>query len=222
MFDFAQVAQITWKDGIQLLHGIRITLSVTLISIVLGTILGTILGLIRCSRNKIVSAAPLILIEPLRNSPLMVQLFMIYFGLPLVTRIMLDAYPAAVIALSLNTAAFFAVLVHSSIKAVPEMQWQAGFALGHSRLSTFITIIARQAIRILIPAAITLYLGQLQSSSLVALIGLRDLTRTGELITIRTMRPFLVLSIVFALYYIISAPLARLAKKLEKKAGFSY
>jgi len=187
-----------------------------------GTLLGSILGLIRCSRNKIISALPLIFIEPLRNSPLVVQLFMVYFGLPVVARIVLNPYPAAVITISLNTAAFFAVLLHSSIKAVPEMQWQAGFALGHDLISTFIYIIARQAVRILLPGAITLYLGQLQVSSLVALIGLRDLTRTGEQITLRTMSPFTVLGIVLVLYYVISAPLARLARKLEERVGFTY
>ena len=219
---FEQYMKLTWNDGIQFLRAIGVTLSVTLVSLALGTILGTILGLVRCARNKIISALPLICIEPLRNSPLAVQLFMIYFGLPMVTRIMLEPYPAAIIALSLNTAAFFAVLLHSSIKAVPEMQWQAGFALGHDRMSTFIHIIARQAVRILIPGAITLYLGQLQVSSLVALIGLRDLTRTGEQIALRTMMPFTVLGIVLVLYYVISAPLARLAQKLEKRVGFTY
>jgi His/Glu/Gln/Arg/opine family amino acid ABC transporter permease subunit len=155
----AQYMSLTWFDGIQLLRGIGVTLSVTFLSIIFGTLLGSILGLIRCSRNKIISALPLIFIEPLRNSPLVVQLFMVYFGLPVVARIVLNPYPAAVITISLNTAAFFAVLVHSSIKAVPEMQWQAGYALGHDRMSTFIHIIARQAIRILVPGAITLYLG---------------------------------------------------------------
>jgi len=214
--------RLTWNDGIQFLRAIGVTLSVTLVSIALGTILGTIRGLVRCSRNRAVSALPLIFIEPLRNSPLVVQLFMIYYGLPMVTRIILEPYPAAIIALSLNTAAFFAVLVHNSVKAVPEMQWQAGYALGHDRASTFIHIIARQAIRLLVPQAITLYIGQLQCSSMVSLISLRDLTKTGELITLRTMMPFTVLGIVLVLYYVISAPLARLARKLEERVGFSY
>ena len=219
---FEQYMKLTWYDGLQLLRGIGVTLSVTLISIFLGTILGTVLGLVRCSRNKIISALPLIFIEPLRNSPLVVQLFMIFYGLPMVTRIMLNPYPAAIIALSLNTAAFFAVLVHNSVKAVPEMQWQAGFALGHDRASTFIHIIARQAVRLLVPQAITLYIGQLQCSSMVALINLRDLTRTGEAITLRTMMPFTVLGIVLVLYYVISAPLARLARKIEERVEFTY
>jgi len=219
---FEQYMRLTWNDGIQFLRGIYVTLSVTLVSITIGTVLGTILGLIRCSRNKIINTIPLIVIEPLRNSPLVVQLFLVYFGLPMVTRIMLNPYPAAIITLSLNTAVFFAVLVHNSVNAVPASQWEAGYALGHDRLSVFINIIMWQAIRLLVPQAITLYIGQLQCSSMVALIGLLDLTKTGEQITLRTMKPFIVLSIVFILYYIISAPLARLAKKLEKRMEFTY
>ena len=219
---FEQYMRLTWNDSFQFLRGIYVTLSVTLISITLGTLLGTVLGLIRCSRNRIISTLPLIFIEPLRNSPLVVQLFLVYYGLPMVTYIVLNPYPAAILTLSLNTAAFFAVLVHNSVKAVPLMQWEAGYALGHDRMSTFIHIIMRQAVRLLVPQAVTLYISQLQCSSMVALIGLLDLTKTGEQITLRTMKPFIVLGIVFVLYYIISAPLARLAKKLEKRVGFSY
>ena len=219
---YEQYMQLTWNDGIQFLRGIYVTLSVTLISITIGTILGSILGLIRCSRNKIISVLPLILIEPLRNSPLVVQLFLVYYGLPMVSSIMLNPYPAGILTLSLNTAAFFAVQVHSSVRAVPAAQWEAGYALGHDRTSTFINIILRQAVRLLVPQAITLYISQLQCSSMVALISLMDLTKTGEQITQRTMKPFIVLGIVFVLYYIISAPLARFAKKLEKRVAFSF
>ncbi len=219
---FEKYMQLTWNDGIQFLEGVGVTLGVTLVSLLFGTIIGILLGLVRCSKNKTISALPLIIIEPLRNSPLVVQLFLVYYGLPIAARIVLDPFTAATITLSLNTAAFFAVLVHNSIIAIPQMQWQAGLALGHDQKSVFIHIISRQALRLLIPQAITLYIGQLQCSSLVALISLKDLTRIGEMITLRTMMPFVVWGIVFVLYYIISFPLSKLASNLEKRVGFSY
>ena len=217
-----QYSQLSTGDIGSFAQAWLVTLSVTLLSLVLGTVLGTILGIIRCSKNKVVSALPLILIEPLRNSPLVVQLFLVYYGLPVVARIILNAYPAAVIALSLNTAAFFAVLVHNSIKAVPNAMWEAGYALGHSKVSTFIHIIARQAIRLLIPQAITLYIGQLQCSSIVSLISMKDICRMGQIVSVRTMQPFLVWGIVFALYYVVSFPLARLAEHLAKSIDYTY
>ena len=199
-----------------------VTLSVTLLSLFLGTVLGTILGIIRCSKNKIISSLPLIFIEPLRNSPLVVQLFLVYYGLPVAAGILLDPYPAAIITLSLNTAAFFAVLVHNSIKAVPHAMWEAGYALGHSKVSTFIYIIARQAIRLLLPQAITLYIGQLQCSSIVSLISMKDICRVGQIVSVRTMQPFVVWGIVFALYYVVSFPLARIAERLAKSIDYTY
>ena len=121
----------------------------------------------------------------------------------------------------MNTAAFFAVLVHTSVKAIPKGQWEAGFALGHPKFSVFKNIIIKQVIRLLTPQAITLYIGQLQCSSLVALINLADITKVGDVITARTFKPFLVWGIVFVLYFIVSFPLSKLSQKLEKKLSFS-
>ena len=217
-----QYSHLSTGDISTFLSACGVTLSITLISLVFGTIIGIILGIIRCSKNKVIRFLPLIIMEPLRNSPLVVQLFLVYYGLPVVAGILLDAYPAAIITLSLNTAAFFAVLVHNSITAVPNAQWEVGYALGHGKISTFMHIIVQQAFRLLIPQAITLYIGQLQCSSIVSLISLKDITRTGQLVSVRTMQPFIVWGIVFALYYVVSFPLARLANYLEKKVDYTY
>ncbi len=217
-----QYSQLAVGDIYTFLEACGVTLLVTLASLVLGTLLGTALGLVRCSKNKVISSLPLIVMEPLRNSPLVVQLFLVYYGLPVVFGILLDAYTAAILTLSLNTAAFFAVLVHNSITAIPTAQWEAGYALGHGKVSTFVNVIFRQALRLLIPQAITLYINQLQCSSMISLISLRDICRIGQVVSVRTMQPFLVWGIVFALYYVISFPLARLASYLEKRVNFSY
>jgi His/Glu/Gln/Arg/opine family amino acid ABC transporter permease subunit len=221
-FSFEQYAHLTWNDGIQLAKGVGVTLSITLISIVLGSLLGTVLGVIRCSKNKIISSLPLIFTEPLRNSPLIVQLFLVYYGLPLAMGVLMDAYPAAILTLSLNTAAFFTVLVHNSIEAIPKSQWEAAYALGHNIWSASCYIIFRQVLRLLIPQAVTLYIGQLQCTSMVSLISLGDLTKIGETIIARTFMPFVVWGIVFAIYYAISYPLSRLASNLEHRVGYSY
>ncbi|GKH34078.1 amino acid ABC transporter permease [Hungatella hathewayi] len=219
---FYDYANLTGNDAMQFLRAARVTLYITFMSLLIGTIVGVILGLIRCSRNKVVSVLPLVVIEPLRNSPLVTQLFLVFYGLPMIGGIMLDPFPAAILALSLNTAAFMAVLVHNSVSAIPEGQWEAGMALGHSRISTFINVISRQALRLLVPQAITLYISQLQCSSLVALIGIMDLTKLGQNLALRTLKPFLIYGIVFLIYYVISSPLSRLAKSLEKKLSFHY
>ena len=206
---FYDYANLTGNDAMQFLRAAGVTLYITFMSLLIGTIVGVILGLIRCSRNKVVSVLPLVVIEPLRNSPLVTQLFLVFYGLPMIGGIMLDPFPAAILALSLNTAAFMAVLVHNSVSAIPEGQWEAGMALGHSRISTFINVISRQALRLLVPQAITLYISQLQCSSLVALIGIMDLTKLGQNLALRTLKPFLIYGIVFLIYYVIIVPLLK-------------
>lgn len=219
---FYDYANLTGNDAVQFLRAAGVTLYITLISLLIGTVFGVLLGVIRCSKNKVMSVLPLIVIEPLRNSPLVTQLFLIFYGLPMIGGIMLEPFPAAILALTLNTSAFMAVLVHNSISAIPQGQWEAGMALGHSRMSTFLYVISRQALRLLVPQAITLYISQLQCSSLVALIGIMDLTKLGQNLALRTLKPFLVYGIVFLIYYILSSPLSRLAKSLEKKLSFHY
>jgi His/Glu/Gln/Arg/opine family amino acid ABC transporter permease subunit len=212
---------LTANDGVFFLKATLTTLWLTLSAIACGTIIGFLMGILRCSRNKIASSAPLVIMEPLRNSPLVTQLFLLYYGLPMISSVVLDAYTSAFIALALNTSAFMAVLVHSSIKAVPRSQWEAAYALGLGKISAFTYVIGRQALRILIPPAITLYIGQLQVSSVVSLISLIDLTKAGEVLTLRTMKPFLVWAIVFGIYFVISYPLSKLSRYLEKRIDFA-
>lgn len=219
---FYDYANLTTNDAFQFLRATGITLFITVVSLFFGTILGVFLGLVRSSKHKVVSALPLLLIEPLRNSPLVTQLFLIFYGLPMISRILLTPFTSAILALSLNTGAFMAVLVHNSISAIPQGQWEAGLALGHSYASTFLHVIAKQALRLLAPQAITLYISQLQCSSLVALIGIMDLTKLAQNLSLRTLQPFLIYGIVFLIYYVISSPLSRLSKQLEKKLAFHY
>ena len=220
VFDFASYARFKWSDMRMILKAAGLTLEVTLISLAIGTVLGLILGLIRCSKNRAINKLPLIVMEPLRNSPLIVQLFLVFFGLPSVG-IRMNAWTASILTLSLNTAAFFAVLVHSSITALPKAQWEAGYALGFNKLQIYVNIIAKQAIRLLIPQAITLYISQLQCSSLVSFVSLMDLSKAGQQVAQKTMLPFLIYGIVAGLYFVISFPLARFAKYLEKRTGFT-
>ncbi|MCL1795818.1 MAG: amino acid ABC transporter permease [Clostridia bacterium] len=220
-FDYAAYAQFKMSDIRMIVMAAGVTLQVTLVSLAFGTLLGIVLGLVRCSKNKALSAAPLLVMEPLRNSPLLVQLFLVYFGLPTIG-IRFNAYTACILTLSLNTAAFFAVLAHSSIQAVPRAQWEAGYALGHHKFSVYTRIIARQAFRLLIPQAITLYISQLQCSSLVSLVSLMDLAKAGQQVAQKTLMPFLIFGIVALFYYLLSFPLARLSEYLERRAGFNY
>ncbi len=220
VFDFAAYTRFKWSDMVLIFKSAGMTIEVTLISLAFGTLLGIILGVQRCSKNRILKSLPLIIMEPLRNSPLIVQLFLVYYGLPSLG-LNIKAMPSALITLSLNTAAFFAVLVHSSIISIPNSQWEAGYALGFNKFQIYINIIAKQAFRLLIPQAITLYISQLQCSSLISFVSLKDLTKAGQIVAQKTLLPFLIYAIVAALYFAMSYPLARLARYLEKRTNFT-
>ena len=215
-------APIGWNDAWQFVSGVGTTLAITLVSLIIGTIVGTLLGLWYSSNNRILNKIPPVFIEPLRNSPLVAQLFLVYYGFPVVFGLYLNNFVAGVLTLSLNTAAFFAVLVQNSIRSIPAIQWEAGYALGCGKREVIVHVIAQQVLRLLIPQWITLCISQLQCSSLVALVGLMDLTKVGLAINARSLMPFAVWGIVAALYYLLSAPLASLAEKLEKKMDYSY
>lgn len=220
VFDFASYSKFKWSDVVLIINGAGLTLQVSLICIFTGTIIGLLLGLLRCSKNLLISTPPLLIMEPLRNSPLIVQLFLVYYGLPS-WGIRMQAMTAALLTLSLNTAAFFAVLVHSSIISIPKAQWEAGYALGFNKIQIYINIIAKQAFRLLTPQAITLYISQLQVSSLVSFVSLMDLTKAGQIVAQKTLLPFLIYAIVAGFYFILSFPLARFAKYLENRMGFN-
>lgn len=220
VFDFESYARFKWSDMALIFRSAGLTMEVTLLSLAMGTLLGILLGLQRCSKNRLVKSLPLIIMEPLRNSPLIVQLFLVYYGLPSMG-LRIKAMPAALLTLSLNTAAFFAVLVHTSIIAIPKAQWEAGYALGFNKFQTYVHIIARQAVRLLIPPSITLYISQLQCSSLVSFVSLQDLTKAGQIVAQKTLLPFLIYAIVAGIYFALSFPLARLARYLEKRTNFT-
>jgi His/Glu/Gln/Arg/opine family amino acid ABC transporter permease subunit len=220
-FFFTEKAlELSSRDILFILGAVKTTLLATSSSLLLGTVLGFALGLIATFRIPVVNRLPYIFIEPLRNSPLVVQLFLLYYGVSMLTKINFTAWQAAIITLSCNTAAFIAVVVRSSIEAIPKHQWESAYALGHSYVSAFVHIIFGQAFRIFIPPALNIYISQLHTSSLLSFIGFMEITHAGQVLTIRTLRPFMIWTVVLLLYFSISYPLSLLARLLEKRFAF--
>jgi His/Glu/Gln/Arg/opine family amino acid ABC transporter permease subunit len=215
-----EALELSWKDVYFLLAAVRTTVIATTASLFLGTILGFLLGLVATFRIPVINRLPYIFIEPLRNSPLVVQLFLLYYGVSMLTKVNFTAWQAAIITLGCNTAAFIAVVVRSSIEAIPRHQWESAYALGHSYVSAFVHIIFGQAFRIFIPPALNIYISQLHTSSLLSFIGFMEITHAGQVLTIRTLRPFMIWTVVLLLYFSVSYPLSLLARRLEKQFAF--
>ncbi len=220
LFFTPQAFELSAGDFLFMLKAAKTTIVATAASLLLGTLLGFALGLVATFKVPVVNKLPYVVIEPLRNSPLVVQLFLLYYGISMLLNINFNAWQAAIITLGFNTAAFIAVVVRSSIEAIPRHQWESAYALGHSYPSAFMHVIFGQAFRIFIPPALNIYISQLHTSSLLSFIGFMEITQAGKALTIRTLRPFMIWTIVLLLYFSISYPMSLLARNLEKRFAF--
>lgn len=155
-------------------------------------------------------------IEIFRGTPLLIQLFFIYYGLPSVG-ITMDCYTAAILGLSLHSGAYMSESFRASLMSVERGQYEGAASLGMNRLETLLHIIYPQAFRIAVPVIMNSFSALLKESSLVSVLAITELTRAGQLIYTRTYRPFEVYIAVGAIYFIMTYSVSRLSKIMEKK-----
>lgn len=198
-------------------EGLGISVSIFLVSSILGLILGCFVGLVRYYKTPIIGKALMMISEFLKNSPVLVQLFLVYFGIPALLAINMTPVEAAMITLTGNTAAFIAVIVISSIEAIDLKQLEAARSFALPERLILIKIIFPQALAISTPLLVGLAINQLQVTSLVSVIGVVDLTRVGDIINQRTFEPFIVWPIIGATYFILAKLIERMGARLERR-----
>jgi polar amino acid transport system permease protein len=170
---------LTSKQVIALLQGAGSTLQLTLLAIVFGIVLGLFLALGRISRNKIINTICWIYIWIFRGTPLLLQILVVYYALPQYG-IMLDAFPSAIIALSLNSGAYLAETIRAAIQSIDKGQMEASKALGMSYYQAMFKVIIPQSYRRLIPPVGNEMIMLLKDSSLVSAIGMAELLRNAK------------------------------------------
>lgn len=212
-----QNTSLTSSDALLLLQGLGMTLLIFGVSFAVGTLIGLALALVRQARVPVLAQLAVLYVELFRNSPLLVQLFLVYFGLPISFGIRMQPLTAGLITLSVNTGAFMAVIILSAIEEVPKGQWEAARAFGLGYRHTLRRVVLPQAIQTMLPPSVSLAVGQLQVSSLVSVIGVLELTRVGTNLNLRTLQPFVVWPIVALGYFIVSKPLSALADRAEAR-----
>jgi polar amino acid transport system substrate-binding protein len=199
-------------------RGAAVTLAVSLLAMMLAVSLGVLLAVGRTYGPRPVRWAALVYIEGVRGTPLLIQLTMIYFGLPELG-LRLDPFTAGVLALGLNYAAAEAENYRAGLESVPAGQIEAAQTLGLGRLATLWHVVAPQAIRVAIPPTTNDFIALLKDSSLVALVTLTELTKTYTNLA-SSMRDHLGLGLLVALWYLlIGLPFARLARHAERRLG---
>jgi polar amino acid transport system permease protein len=198
------------------MDGLYITLILTFISLMAGLLLGIGLALGRVYGNKIVSAVCISYIEIIRGTPLLVQLFIIYFGLPSIG-IILSPIDAALLGLSLNSGAYQAEYLRGSIQSIPSGQMIAARTLGMNRLQSIKNIVLPQALRISIPAWSNELIYLLKYTSIVYIIQVRELTAEGKFIAAETFKFIEIFAIIAVIYLILTVILTAIIEQFEKK-----
>ena len=205
-----------------LMKGLWLTFKISMWTIVLGSFLGFVIGLIRASRLKILKAVLGVYIHCLRGTPFLVQLYLIYFVLPAtgVEWLKFEAFPAAVIALSLYTSTYVSEIVRAGVEAVPKGQVEAARALGMSKWQTLGHVILPQALKLMIPPMTGVYVLIIKGTSVVSVIGITELLRAGEQAALRYPSELMTLyGLVALLYFVCCYPVLRLGRWAETKFG---
>ena len=199
-----------------LLKGACITILLSVTSMALAIFLGIFLTMARLYGATVSKTAATAYVEIYRGTPLLIQLFILYYGLPNVG-ITLSPLAAAIIGLGMNYAAYEAEVYRAGMEAVPRGQMEAALSLGMGRAPALRRIVFPQAFRISLPAVTNDFIALFKDSSIVSVIAMVELTKTYGILAATTLRYFELGIIVAILYFGMSYPLSILARKLEKK-----
>lgn len=199
-----------------LLQGLLWTLQLTAIGFVGGIALGLVIALMRVARSPWLRIPAIGWIGLFQGTPLLMQLFVAYFGLPLLG-FNLPAWGAVGIALTAHASAFLGEIWRGAIQAVPRGQSEAAHALGLHARHRMVDVILPQAFRLSLPATVGFLVQLLKGTSLAALVGFIELSRAGAIVSNQLYRPLLVYAVVGAMYFALCWPLSLYGRYLEKR-----
>ncbi|MCB5559934.1 amino acid ABC transporter permease [Anaerosalibacter bizertensis] len=199
------------------LIGIKTTLLISFLSLIIGSTLGALLSLLKLSKVKPLRFISTAYIEIVRGTPIMVQIALVYFGSYVILGTNMDGFLAALIAVSLNSAAYVAEIIRSGIQSIDKGQLEASRSLGLSNSQTMKYIIMPQAIRNILPALGNEFVTLIKETSVASTIGVADLMYASKIVQSSSFQPFNPLIIVAIIYFIITFSLSQLVGLLERR-----
>ena len=212
-FDFSLI----WNSLPLLLAGAGVTIEITAIAVGLGFVFGLITSVCRLSGVKILNILAVCYVNIIRGTPLLVQIFLIYFALPMIIGERINPFVAAVAACSVNSGAYVAEIFRAGIQSVDKGQIEAGRSLGLSWMQTMRYIILPQAFKHVIPPLGNEFISMTKETSLVSVIGFEELTRRGQLIIAKTYGSFEIWLTVAFIYLVMTFTIAQLVSYLERR-----
>ncbi|PHR91442.1 MAG: amino acid ABC transporter permease [Blastopirellula sp.] len=204
-----------------LLQGLKWTVLLTIISFVGGGIIGLVIALARVSPVKTIQRAATAYIALFQGTPLLMQLFVIYYGLALMS-FNIDAWVAVSIAYTAHASAFLGDIWRGAIQSLPKGQIEASNALALGYVSRMRDIVLPQALKISLPATIGFAVQLTKGTSLAAIVGFVELARAGQIVSNLIFQPLLVFGVVGAIYFFICWPMSILGSHLERKLSLGY
>ncbi|WP_294156266.1 amino acid ABC transporter permease [uncultured Clostridium sp.] len=202
----------------QVLEGLKVTLEIFILTLVLSIPLGIIVGLMRTSKLVILSKLSGAYVLIMRGTPLLLQIVVIYFGLPFVG-VRFDRFPASIIAFTLNYGAYFGEIFRAGIQAIDEGQIEAAEVLGITPKDTFFRIILPQAFKTVLPPVANEITTLVKDTSLVYIVGMDELLKIGQIASNRDVS-LLPLIVVGAVYLIVIGILSKVLKKIEHRYDY--
>lgn len=199
-----------------LLVGLKWTVLLSMIAFAGGGVVGLLVAIARTSESAVLRRAMILYIAVFQGTPLLMQLFVVYYGLGLIG-IQLPSWAAVAIAFTLNASAFLGDIWRGAIQALPRGQTEAATALGLPIMSRLRDVILPQALRIAQPATVGYAVQLIKGTSLAAIVGFIELARAGQIVSSQTFAPILVFGVVGAIYFALCWPLSFYSARLEAK-----
>ncbi|MDZ7927425.1 MAG: amino acid ABC transporter permease [Agrobacterium sp.] len=210
-----------WDILRNLLLSTRWTLLLSLVSFIGGGLVGILLLWLRISPRRALNRAARVYIELFQGTPLLMQLFIAFFGLGLLG-VDVPAWLAAGVALILWTAAFLAEIWRGCVEAIAKGQWEASASLAMGRLQQMRYVILPQAMKIAIPPTVGFSVQVVKGTALTSIIGFVELSKAGTIVTNATFQPFTVYGLVALIYFALCWPLSKSSQFLERKLNVAH
>ena len=205
-----------WDILRNLLSGLQWTLALSLVAFIGGGLIGLLIMTLRISAQAFPRGFARFYIELFQGTPLLMQLFLVFFGIALLG-IDISAWLAAAIALTLFTSAYLAEIWRGCVESIPHGQWEASSSLALSPLEQLRHVILPQALRIAVAPTVGFSVQVVKGTAVTSIIGFTDLTKTGGMLANATFEPFMVYGLVALGYFLLCYPLSLSARYLERR-----
>jgi len=210
-----------WEAIPILLQGAELTIIIALVGLLIGFFLGAAAGLCRISRSWFLQKVAGVYIETIRGTPLIVQVMFLYFGLPLALGMRIPPLTAGIVAIAVNAGAYIAEIVRGAVQSISMGQYEAGRSIGLTRGQTMAFVIWPQAFKRMIPPLGNQFIISLKDTSLLVVIGVGELTRSGQEIIATNFRSFEVWLTVAVMYLVLTLSISKVLSIVEYKLVFA-